>query len=85
MQPMYLVGKYERKRKHWRPRRRWVGTMKTGGKEMRCEIVDWMFLDQNTACFQNGKETSVYTKGGNLLPRRVTKISWSRILMNGIN
>lgn len=54
MQPIYLVGKHERKRQFWRPRCRWDGTTKIGGKKMRCEIIDWMFLDQNTACFEKG-------------------------------
>jgi len=43
-----LVGKLEGKRPLGRPRRRWEDNNKTYLKEMRCGVMDWIDLAQDT-------------------------------------
>jgi hypothetical protein len=52
-----LVGKPERKRPLWRPRRRWEDNIKMDLKEMGCVVVDWIHLAQN----KDQRQTSVNT------------------------
>jgi hypothetical protein len=42
-----LVGKPERKRPLGRPRRRWVGNIRTDLQEVGCGYMDWIGLAQD--------------------------------------
>ena len=42
-----LVGKPEGKRPLGRPRRRWVGNIRTDLQEVGCGYVDWIGLDHD--------------------------------------
>ena len=42
-----LVGKYERKRPLWRPRRRWEDNIKMDIQEVGCGGMDWILLAQD--------------------------------------
>ena len=42
-----LVGKPERRRPLWRPRRRWVDNIKMDLLEVRCGYMDWIGLAQD--------------------------------------
>jgi hypothetical protein len=39
-----LVGKTERKRQLWRPRRRWEDNIKMDLQEVGCGVMDWIEL-----------------------------------------
>jgi len=43
----FLVGKPERKRQLWRPRRRWEDNIKMDLQEVGCVGVDWIGLAQD--------------------------------------
>ena len=43
-----MVGKPEGKRPLGRPRRRWEDNIKMDLQEMRCEVVDWIWLRVDT-------------------------------------
>jgi len=42
-----LVGKPERERPLWRPRRRWEDNIKMDFQEVRCGSMDWIRLTQD--------------------------------------
>jgi len=42
-----LVGKPERKRPLWRPRRRWEDNTRMDLQEVGCGYVDWIWLAQD--------------------------------------
>ena len=42
-----LLGKSERKRPLWRPRRRWVDNIRTDLQEVGCGYMDWIGLAQD--------------------------------------
>jgi hypothetical protein len=43
-----LVGKSGGKRPRWRRRRRWANNITSGIKEIGCEGVSWINLDQDS-------------------------------------